>query len=146
MSYAGREDLTLKDRLRQEAAEGKLIPWALEGLRRLQERGRFEMPSESEDVLQQMISLTSPLTLFVDECCNLEDGVLNVQMAYEAWQHWCGENGRKPGMNAQFGRNLMAECPTISKEKSAGQGRSEYVYRGITLQKWVYDKYLGRPN
>ena len=144
-SYVGREDFTLKDRLRQEAAEGKLIPWALEGLRRLRKRGRFEMPPESEAVLQEMIGLTSPMTLFIDECCNLEDGTLNTQMAYEAWQHWCGENGRKPGMNTQFGRNLMAECPAVSKEKLEGQGRSEYVYRGITLQAWVYNKYLGRP-
>jgi len=145
-SYVGREDFTLKDRLRHEAAEGKVIPWALEGLRRLRERGRFEIPSESEDILQQMISLTSPLTLFVNECCNLEnDNALNIQMAYEAWQHWCGENGRKPGMNAQFGRNLMAECPTLSKEKSDKQGRTEYVYKGLTLQAWVYGKYLGRP-
>ena len=144
-SYLGREDFTLKDRLRHEAEQGKLLPWALEGLRRLRERGRFSIPSKSETVLQEMIGLTSPLTSFVDECLNLGDGATSAQMVYEAWQHWCGENGRKPGMNAQFGRNLIAECPQVSKERLQEQGRLEYVYRGLTLQAWIYNKYLGRP-
>jgi len=147
-SYVGKEDTTLKKRLRKEAEEGKLIPWALEGLKRLRKRGRFIRPESSDATLHDMVSITSPICSFVDECCSL--GKLEVststQMVFEAYQKWCGENGRKAGGNTVFIRNILAECPSVSKETSRESGRRELKYKGLALQAWVYDKYLGRPN
>ena len=102
----------------------------------------------SKVTLRDMISITSPISTFIDECCLLDDlgGTIGTQMIYEAYQHWCGENGRKAGGNTQFIRNVMAECPSVSKERTQETGRREYEYRGLGLQSWAFDKYLGRPN
>lgn len=146
-TYVGREDFTLKSRLKQEAEQGKLIPWALEGLRRLRERGKFEIPKQSALDLEDMVNITSPISAFVDACCELE-GVTtaaNPQMVFEVWQRWCADNGHRPGVLSQFGRNLMAECPTVTKGRKRVGKQREYTYEGLTLQQWVYEKYLGRP-
>jgi len=131
--YEGREDTTLKTRLKQDAEDGKLVVWALEGLKSLRERGRFEIPEVSKGTLQDMISITSPISTFVDECCVLDDKekVSSTQMVYEAYQRWCGENGRRAGGNTMFMRNLIAECPSVSKEKIEEAGRREYRYKGL---------------
>ena len=145
--YEGREDITIKPRLAQDAAEGKIIPWALEGLKKLRQRGRFKVPDSSKESLQDLVSITSPISTFVDECCLLGDQskTTSTQMVFEAWQHWCGENGKSPGGNTVFKRNLTAECPSVDKRRTAETGRKEYEYTGMALQPWVYGKYLGRP-
>ena len=146
--YEGREDPTLKTRLKQDAEAGKLVVWALEGLKSLRRRGHFEIPEVSKGTLQDMISITSPISTFVDECCLLEDptAITSTQMLYETFQRWCGENGRKAGGNTMFIRNVLAECPSVSKKRTQETGRREYEYHGLELQSWVYNKYLGRPN
>ncbi len=45
-----------------------------------------------------------------------------------------------------FIRNVLAECPSVSKKRTQETGRREYEYHGLELQSWVYNKYLGRPN
>lgn len=147
-SYVGREDTTLKRRLRQEAEEGKLMPWALEGLKRLRGRGKFIIPESSSATLHDMVSITSPVCAFVDECCSLDnlEALISTQMIFEAFQKWCGENGRKAGGSTVFIRNVIAECPSVSKIESRKSGRRELEYKGLALQAWVYDKYLGRPS
>ena len=146
--YEGREDTTLKTRLRQDAEAGKIVMWALEGLKRLRKRGRFEIPDVSKGTLQDMISITSPISTFASECCLLDDSnVITVtQLVFEAFQRWCGENGRKAGGNTMFIRNMLAECPSITKVQTQETGRREFAYQGLALQSWVFDKYLGRPN
>lgn len=144
--YEGREDTTLKTRLKRDAESGKLVTWALEGLRSLRERGKFEIPEVSKGTLADMISITSPISTFIDECCLLVNGkTASMQMVYEAYQRWCGENGRKAGGNTMFIRNVLAECPSVSKKRTQETERREYEYDGLALQQWVFDKYLGRP-
>lgn len=147
-SYEGREDATIKTRLKKDAEDGKLIGWALEGLKCLRRRGRFERPQASLSSFRDMVSITSPTSTFVNDCCQVSDKskAINVLMIYEAYQHWCGENGKKAGGKEMFIRNLLAECPSVTKNEVVTDGRKEYTCEGLTLQPWVYGKYLGRPD
>lgn len=145
-SWVGREDFSLKGRLKKEAAQGKLINFALEGLKDLRECGSFIIPETSKEVLEQMTEITSPVQSFVNECCfiNHDTSILS-SMVYEAWQKWCAENGRRPGIMAQFGRWLMQACSGVSKSRQRTEDGLAYSYNGMGLQKWVYRKYLGKP-
>ena len=145
-SYVGREDFTLKDRLRKEAREGKLINFALQGLKDLREQGRFTMPESSKLLLQQLTEITAPVTAFVKECCtkNVDTYVTRSQL-YEAWEMWCGKTGHKAGNNVYFGRWFKQACPTAIEFRPEINGRRQYAYRGLELQDWVYEQYLGRP-
>jgi phage/plasmid-associated DNA primase len=96
--------------------------------------------------LKQMVEMTSPVTAFAEECCEIRSGAtVSAAMVYEAWQRWCADTGRKPGIQAQFGRWLMQACPGVSKTRSRIDGELSYAYDDLRLQKWVYNKYLGRP-
>ena len=145
-SWLGREDFTLKTRLKKEAAQGKLINFALRGLKDLRQSGVFVVPGSSADTLTQMIELTSPVTTFVTECCNVgPDCSVSLTMMFEAWQRWCAVNGYKPGVKTQFGRWLMQACPGIGHSRNRIDSALAYVYTGIALQDWAKNTYLGKP-
>jgi putative DNA primase/helicase len=145
-SFVDREDFTLKDRLRKEAREGKLINFALQGLKDLREQGRFTMPESSRPLLKQLTEITAPVTAFIGECC-IKDAkayVLKNQL-YEAWAIWCSKTGHKVGNNIYFGRWLRQACPTAITFRADINDRRQYAHRGLKLQDWVYDQYLGKP-
>jgi len=145
-SYIGREDFTLKDRLRKEAREGKLINFALQGLKDLREQGRFTMPESSKLLLQQLTEITAPVTAFVKECCiKNRDTYVTKSQLYEAWEIWCGKTGHKAGNNVYFGRWLKQACPTITDFRAEINNRRQYTYKGLELQPWIYEQYLDRP-
>ena len=145
-SYIGREDFTLKDRLRKEARDGKLINFALQGLKDLRERGRFTMPESSKPLLQQLTEITAPVTAFVKECCTKNaDAYITKSQLYEAWEMWCAKTGHKAGNNIYFGRWLKQACPTIIDFRAQVGDRRQYTYKGLELQDWVYSAYLSRP-
>jgi P4 family phage/plasmid primase-like protien len=145
--YEGREDFTLKDRIRKEATQGKLINFALQGLKDLREQGRFVEPEASTYQLMQFKELTSPMSAFLEECCIIGDD-LNIEkdQIYEAWKAWCAACDRKAGNKILFGRWLTQHAPMVktSQKRDAG-GNRMYAFKGVTLKPWVFVKYLGRP-
>ncbi|MCK5608344.1 hypothetical protein KAR91_41060 [Candidatus Pacearchaeota archaeon] len=145
-SFIDREDFTLKDRLRKEAREGKLINFALQGLKDLREQGRFTMPGSSKPLLKQLTEITAPVTAFVGECCFKNvNAYIAKDTLYEAWAFWCSKTGHKVGNNIYFGRWLKQACPTVIDFRANVSGKRQYTYKGLDLQDWVYSTYLGRP-
>jgi len=145
-SYVGREDFTLKDRLRKEAREGKLINFALQGLKDLREQGRFTMPKSSKPLLRQLTEITAPVTAFIRECCNRKgDAYTTKDQLYEVWGLWCAKTGHRVGNHIYFGRWLRQAYPSAVEFRPIIDGRRQYAYRGLELQNWVYSTYLSRP-
>ena len=145
-SYVGKEDPLLKQQLIKEASQGKMINFALQGLKDLQESGRFIVPRSSVPILKSITRISSPVVIFVDECCIIHpDQSVSKDMIFQAWQGWCGETGRKAGLREQFGRWLTSTCPSLKTERVRYNGRRIYMYKGLGLQDWVYTDYLGRP-
>lgn len=141
-SYYGKEDFTLKERLKEEAAEGKLINFALEGLKDLRRQERFTIPDISQKALDKFVELTSPITAFIDECCLLgEDKIIQKDQCYDAWKAWSDDGGRQPGLRINFIRWLCQTVPTL-KIKREDQIQ---IIHGITLKDWAFIKYVGRP-
>ena len=100
-SWLGREDTRLTDRLLAELPG--ILLWAIEGWRRLRERGCFVQPSRS--LVKDMENLSSPVGAFVRECCVTADGVnvlvkdltVPVRELFGRWKEWCEEKGRGAG-------------------------------------------------
>jgi len=145
-SYVGKEDITLKDRLVTEASAGKVINFALWGLKDLRESGRFCTPESSESEKRQLIELTSPVTAFAEECCLLSTDVsIEKEQLFEAFRAWCDDSGRRPGNKVHFGRWISRELPTVDSIQKATDGRRERHYLGVTLKQSAFTKLLGRP-
>jgi len=144
-SYVGKEDPSLKQQLIKEAAEGKMINYALGGLKDLRERGRFIVPDSSRPILKLMTQISSPVTIFVHECCELgEDKSISRDMLFDAWRSWCDESGHKPGLREQFGRWLVSTVPMLEQGRIRHSGRRVYMHKGIALQDWAVNQYLGK--
>jgi putative DNA primase/helicase len=112
-SWLGKEDPSLEERLGLELPG--ILNWALEGYRRLHERGRFEQPPSGLDAIRAMEDLASPVKAFVRDCCLIGPNyVEEVQTLYAYWEIWCDAHGRRyPGTVQAFGRQLRAACQHI---------------------------------
>ena len=131
-TYEGNEDFGLVDRLLTEIPG--ITNWALQGLRRLKEMGRFRNPSAGEEILRDFVYLSSPAKSFVDECCVVNsDASIRRNDLQLAWHIWCDENGHVPGSAADFGRKLRAVIPRVGDVRRNIDGRRERHYAGVAL-------------
>lgn len=89
------QDPRIKEAIKTEATG--ILNWALEGLRRLRQRGRFEVPSCVKDATEHF-RMTNDLTaVFVDECCLTgEQFKTKSSLLYERYKTWCETTGHKP--------------------------------------------------
>ena len=143
-SYLGREDFSLKKRIREEANNGLLINFFLRGLKDLREQGTFVEPNSSKTIIDQFRGLVSPIMTFIDECCTLGDGLfLNKDLLYDAWRQWCRDNERKPGNKQMFQRWLAQQMPQLVVVTKGEGGNVVHLYKDIALKPWVAMKYLG---
>lgn len=133
-SFYGQEDHKLTQKLLEELPG--ILLWAIEGWKRLRERGYFIQPADGREMLQDMNELSSPVSQFVDECCDVEPGLMiPVSELFEAWQKWSERMGRKNVSTLQvFGRDLLAAIPEISKTHPRSNGRRYRAYEGISLK------------
>jgi len=130
-SFYGREDKDLDKRLFTELPS--ILLWAMDGWQRLHERGRFTQPESSEDEIQQMEDLASPVSAFVRECCVVGPAfrVTTVRL-FDSWKSWCEREGRTvPGTKQSLGRDLGSAITGISRHRGSGQ---EGFYQGIGLK------------
>ncbi len=112
-SWLGHEDTHLTDDLLTELPG--ILGWALDGLDRLNEHGRFTEPGSSTDAILALADLVSPVSAFVRDRCVTGPGTeVPVDALYEEWKSWADDNGHRPGSVQTFGRNLRAVVPALA--------------------------------
>ena len=134
ISWRGREDVNLTSRLLAELPG--ILLWAIEGWRRLRERGHFVVPASSADALSLLNELASPILAFVEEKCILEPGA-NVpkQELFKAWVEWTeGRGHTSHSTDAVFGRDLRSAFPTIQASRPREGATRIWMYSGIALR------------
>jgi putative DNA primase/helicase len=135
VSFYGKEDPALTDKLAEELPG--ILNWAIEGYRRLQERGHFVQPESSMDIIDQIEMLGSPVKSFVRYVCEVRPGLeTEADRLYEYWKIWCTQEGIKdPGTKEWFGRNLRIAVPGVSIKRLRTESDSrERVYTGIGIR------------
>jgi putative DNA primase/helicase len=132
-SFYGREDVTLTDKLLAERPG--ILSWAIQGWRRLNERGYFVQPRAAMEALRQLEDLTSPIGEFLRERCVVEPGrSVEVDRLYAAWRAWCEEAGRAHAGTIQtFGRDLRAAVPDLRTSRPRAEGGRTRFYEGLAL-------------
>lgn len=138
VSFLGREDTTLRDRLAPELAG--ILNWGLDGLDRLRRRGAFTLSAASSQLLADVAEAASPVAQFLTECCRVGDPALAVprDTLWAAWSGWAVANGHHPGSKSTFGIQLRAAYPDIADARPGSKGQQVRVYTGITLNPVTY--------
>jgi putative DNA primase/helicase len=171
-TYVGHEDRGLKGKLEEEAKSGKLINWALQGLKDLRTRGRFTEPVSSMKTLRALEYVATPMLLFAIECCVMaknvrgaagqvpkdrirEDGSIRIMKdeLYAAWRVWNEARGTQAGVKEQFSRYLLDIFPELKtarmrlsrdEDKHAPMNYSDrtYYFIGIDLTDEARRQYI----
>jgi P4 family phage/plasmid primase-like protien len=88
-SFFGREDMKLADKLEKELPGIAL--WAIEGYKRLIQRGKFDEPKSSQDARAEWYTEQNPVAEFLDDCCVVESGAMvemrMLAVIYEIWRY-----------------------------------------------------------
>lgn len=131
-SFLHREDHELDAKLAPEL--GGILSWALEGLERLNRKGRFTVPQSSRDDVALMMDLASPTSAFVRErCVRAPEAVVTRDDLYAAWKIWAESNGHHPGAKSTFGRDLRSVVPEVKDYRTRTGGRQTHSYASIGL-------------
>ena len=142
-SYEANPDYTLKNRIPLEA-QG-FCNWAIEGLKRLLDVGRFTAPDICIDALNDLKMMTSPIAGMVDDCCQFgSDLRTDCQMMYDLHKAWFTENGYHILTPPAFGRQFRNTHPDVKKARTRNiDGSRPYFYQGVGITKVAKLKYLG---
>src|SRR5215208_1838273 len=111
------------------ATEGAgILNWALEGLRRLRERGYFEVPAGVEDATEQFRETNDVPALFVEDRCIKEPNAeAQAAKLYREYKYWCEENGHRP----QSSTRVASDWQRLGFERK--RTMSGTVYQGLRV-------------
>ena len=129
-----------EDRMLEQALLAELpgvLNWALEGLRDLAESGSFVEPMRAASARADLEALGSPTLAFLAECAVI-DAAASVGKAvlFDHWKTWCGEQGRHPGAQNMFSRNLRSAIPGFGSARGPATLLADrpWLYTGLRLR------------
>jgi putative DNA primase/helicase len=129
-SFYGEESPHLTNELLAEAPS--IFTWGLSGLDRLLARGCFEQPSSSQEAIQRLEDLASPIRAFLrSNCIIASDARVPCERLWEMWKSWCEAENRHPSTRTVFGRDLHAAAPTVRRVRARGGDERRWEYLGI---------------
>lgn len=134
-TFYGREDKRLGERLEREAAG--ILNWAIQGWKRLRNRGAFEQPESGRELLSDLDDLSSPVKQFIREWCKVgREFSVTVDDLFSDWKEWCRDHGRDHvGTRETFGKDLRAALPRIKRTRPRKEDGSRIpTYDGIALK------------
>ncbi len=130
-----KKDPELLDKFRSEA-DGILM-FAIEGLRRLIHNNFvFSETQANIDALQQYKEDSNSVIGFINECCEVDDGVeVGCTVLYDRYKGFCDDNGMKPYGKQTFNKEIESNFPkTVRGKDSTGNKR---VWKGIKLAECI---------
>jgi P4 family phage/plasmid primase-like protien len=124
----GQQDPEIKRHIEQEGAG--ILNWALEGLRRLKERGYFEIPAGVVGATKQFKKNNDVPCLFVEDRC-IQGADLKVQAIelYNEYKDWCLDNGHRP----QSSTRVAHDWERLGFERTTINGRRFYWGVGLRV-------------
>ena len=138
-SFLGEEDTGLEARLLAELPG--ILRWAVEGRADLAESGRFAAPTSSDSAIQHLKEISSPLSVFLDECTEIQTETdmadefrADVLDVYNRYRTWCEACGRKPDNRQIFGRSLHTLHPQIRTQRYRKPGSTAIPYRYLGIR------------
>src|SRR5262249_46504199 len=109
-----------------------IFNWAIAGLQRLQQQGRFTDPAVCRDAVDQYRDECNPARLFLKEqCSRLKNNEAPPDYVYHQYRSWCVTNGFSPLAATAFGKEIFRPYPGVSKKRLGSRNDRHYIYRGF---------------
>jgi putative DNA primase/helicase len=133
ISFHGREDRRLERTLLAELPG--ILVWALEGLARLNHRGRFTEPKACTVIKSRLLNLSEPVRGFRDEClvC-LPDAAEPKAKVYNAYKQYCETLGTRPLDLNDFAERLYGLVPGSRDTRLRVGGKQVTHFTGLRMR------------
>lgn len=103
-----------------EAEQSGILNFALDGLRRLRQRGRLPEAAAVTKAVKQYKHESNPVAQWLDESTVAKPGIETSGIyIYADYERWCLRNGRQSLNNVNFGKELR-RLGVVGKRKTAG--------------------------
>jgi P4 family phage/plasmid primase-like protien len=121
-SFYGREDRHLfENKIKPELPS--ILLWALDGLRRMRQRGPIAEPACSLEMREELAREGSPIMAFVQECLTLDvAATVDKNVMYSAYLDFAHDNGLQPTSKSWFYRDLDTATASKVKEQRVRKG------------------------
>jgi putative DNA primase/helicase len=131
-SFYGREDVSLTDKLLAELPG--VLNWALDGLERLNGRGRFTEPISGQAEAEAARRLSDPIGAFIEDWCVVDpDRDIALDLLFTRYRHWCDSEGRTKDSTTKeiFSRDLRSKVPKLDVKRQRVGGKQVRTLYGI---------------
>ena len=126
----------LKDITTKEELSG-IFSWAVEGLKRLLDRGEFSLSLSTQQMAELYMRLSSPVQSYVMDKIEIEpDVIITKEDLYQDFLEFCEEEGLQSVENFVFSRKL-GECSKIKPVRSVKltiEGERKKCWKGIKIK------------
>lgn len=109
---------------------------AMDGLRRLMQRGHFAPPQAAQDATTRLHDAADPFMLWLDEDPNVFQGPdqsAERDDVFKRYRTWCRDSGYQPVAKHVLGRRLNQLGITSTQTRAGGRARRLYVGLGVNL-------------
>jgi P4 family phage/plasmid primase-like protien len=110
--------------------------WAVLGLHRLRQNGKFTISDESKKAVEEYRTETNPARSFLLDCCESDgDASKSVECSslYSAYCGFCKSRGYHPLGEATFGKEVIRTFPSAFRKRIGPRGQRKYSYLGMCL-------------
>ena len=124
-------DPEVKNKVREEGPG--ILTWAMEGQRRVKQRGGFLIPETVKDATEEFgLSNDVPKSFVQEACITGKESEEQAGPLYKAYRHYCLEHGHQP-MSA---KSVAKEWKRLGFGTRGLHGRT--VYKGVKVDpKWI---------
>jgi len=130
-------DPKLKDKIANAELPGILI-WAVNGLKRLNERGYFKTTQDMNADIEEYLIENDTVYQFVNETCDLDfSATISVDGLYRNFKQWCEDSGYKAKGKIRFGKDIKRLCPNVT----TGTDGHSRTWEGITSNYVTFGTY-----
>jgi putative DNA primase/helicase len=131
-SYEGREDRTLREKLRRELPG--ILLWALEGLRKLRKDGRLDQPAVGKSMSEEFLADCSPIHTFLGDYCEVVPDCWEEKDRFrKALNSWLVENGHNSLSATTVTKKLRAANTRIEDGRVREGDKQIRVFKGVKL-------------
>lgn len=128
-----RQNPHLAEELRAELPG--IFCWAVIGLFRLRQSGRFTIPTVCGDALEEYRVESNPARGFLLECCSMEIAARTpCATVYSRYAAWCKANGYHPLGEKMLGKEVVRVYPDVRRRRPGSDGNRQYTYEGLAMR------------
>lgn len=117
------QDKFLIDKLTTQEELSGILNWALEGLKRLLDNGRFSYNKSPEEIKSLMDRSSHPLAEFVDDCLEEGDNKITKEVMFKIYQGWAILKNKPRETKEKLGRDLPRYAKFIIDGRGGGKIR-----------------------